>query len=285
MGIGILAIGDNVVDRYPDQGEAFPGGNAVNVAVHARRCGAVAGYIGAVGTDPAGDAVREALVAEDVDISRLRVVPGPNAYAVVRIVDGNRVFGKGDVGVSRFVLDEQDLNEARHAELVHTGECSMVEQQLPALAAAAARLSFDFSERSWPYVVEHARYADIATISRPGFTADAALAEAHSLQSLGPQVVIVTLGAAGAMALDGDHVAQSEAPSATIVDTLGAGDAFLGRFLAGLQAGESLDALLPAATAYATASCASRGAFGYATSSPQELVDLEPQQHKGVHQP
>ena len=41
------AVGDNVVDRYPEQGVFYPGGNAVNVAVHGRRCGAATAYIGA----------------------------------------------------------------------------------------------------------------------------------------------------------------------------------------------------------------------------------------------
>ena len=63
----LLAVGDNVVDCYPDLGVMFPGGNAVNVAVHARRAGASSAYLGAVGTDPAGDLVRGSLVAEGVD--------------------------------------------------------------------------------------------------------------------------------------------------------------------------------------------------------------------------
>ena len=33
----LLTVGDNVVDQYPERGVLYPGGNAVNVAVHARR--------------------------------------------------------------------------------------------------------------------------------------------------------------------------------------------------------------------------------------------------------
>jgi fructoselysine 6-kinase len=36
----------------------FPGGNAANFAVHTRRSGAHAAYIGVIGTDADGDLIR-----------------------------------------------------------------------------------------------------------------------------------------------------------------------------------------------------------------------------------
>ena len=125
----------------------YPGGNAVNVAVHGRRCGAGTAYIGAVGTD-LRRAVLDALVAEGVDTSLLRVVEGPNAYADVRVVDGNRVFDHGDPGVSRFALTPADFAAVAAASIVHTGECSMVEEQLADLSAAAPRPSTSPSVRT-----------------------------------------------------------------------------------------------------------------------------------------
>ncbi len=49
----LVAVGDNVVDCYPRLGLMFPGGNALGVAVHGRRSGAQAAYVGAVGDDAA----------------------------------------------------------------------------------------------------------------------------------------------------------------------------------------------------------------------------------------
>jgi fructoselysine 6-kinase len=37
--MSLAAVGDNVVDCYVDRGLMFPGGNSVNVAVHAARAG------------------------------------------------------------------------------------------------------------------------------------------------------------------------------------------------------------------------------------------------------
>ena len=152
----LLAVGDNVVDRYVEAGFMYPGGNAVNVAVHARRNGATSAYLGAVGTDRAGHVVLAALEEEGVDTMLTRRVDGPNAYADVRIVAGNRVFGGADAGISRFTVSPADLEAAAAFDIVHTGECSMLEGQLNELAEAARTLSFDFSERPWDYV-QHPR--------------------------------------------------------------------------------------------------------------------------------
>jgi sugar/nucleoside kinase (ribokinase family) len=301
--IRLVAVGDNVVDCYPDLGVMYPGGNAVNVAVHARRTGAESGYLGAVGTDEAGRVVRDALAAEGVDLSLLRTVDGPNAAATVRLVAGERKFTGGREGVSRFRLSPADLVRLAAADIVHTGECSFLEDQLDELAAHARRLSFDFSERPWEYVEAHARHAGIAILSSPSGSRDEALALARRVRALGPATVAVTLGAHGAVLVSeateategagtagaagdartpvgtgdraGDVLAVAEdvvvwgaAEPVAVVDTLGAGDAFIARLLVGLARGEDLPALAVAATAYASHACTSYGAFGHEAPLP-----------------
>jgi hypothetical protein len=51
--------------------------------------------------------------------------------------------------------------------------------------------------------------------------------------------------------------------SVTPVDTLGAGDSLIGRFLAGIIAGEEACDALEAANAVAAKTCLHNGAFGY----------------------
>jgi fructoselysine 6-kinase len=268
----ITTVGDNVVDCYPDLRVMYPGGNMVNVAVHARRLSARAAYLGAVGTDTAGQVVRRALADEGVDLSRLRVVDGPNAKATVRIVDGNRHFVGGDAGVSRFRLVEADLDALGRVDLVHTGECSFIEDQLPAVRSAAPRLSFDFSERPWDYVQALAPLVDVAVVSLPDSAAEAAVETAWAVRRLGPAVVAVTLGGAGAVLVDGDHVVAAPAGRVDVVDTLGAGDAFIARLLVGLVRGEDPEVLLPAATQYASLACTTYGAFGHQAELPDDIV-------------
>ena len=270
MTVRLLTVGDNVVDRYVERGYMYPGGNAVNVAVHGRRVGAHTAYIGVVGTDASGQAVLRALESEQVDCRLTRVVEGPNASADVRVVDGNRVFGSGRPGVSVFTLTPSDLAAAGDFDIVHTGECSSIEGQLAALRAASRRLSFDFSERPWDYVEAHAPQVSIANASCPGGDLTEATRLAHAIRELGPDTVSVTLGAAGAILL-ADRLYHSPAGDGPVVDTLGAGDAFIARLLFGLARGEPAQAVLSAATTYASAACASYGAFGHET--PLELHD------------
>ena len=272
----LLAVGDNVVDRYVEAGYMYPGGNAVNVAVHARRNGATSAYLGAVGTDRAGQVVLAALEEEGVDTTLTRQVDGPNAYADVRVVDGNRVFGGADVGISRFSLAQDDLTAAAAFDIVHTGECSMVEEQLQDLADAARVLSFDFSERPWDYVQTHAPKVSVAIWSMPGGDRASAEARAACLRQLGPSVVAITMGAGGAVLLRDGAFAYSPVAPGTIVDTLGAGDAFIARLLVGLASAEPLDPLVRNATRYATASCSSYGAFGHRTPLHGHAAELDP---------
>ena len=72
----LLGLGDNTVDTYVDRSLQFPGGNAVNVAVQAKRLGAQTGYLGCLGSDEAGMLLVDALRLEGVDTTRCRVRPG-----------------------------------------------------------------------------------------------------------------------------------------------------------------------------------------------------------------
>ncbi|CCH78620.1 conserved hypothetical protein [Nostocoides japonicum T1-X7] len=269
----VATIGDNVVDRYVERGVMFPGGNAVNVAVHIRRLGVASTYVGAVGTDHAGRVVLDALRSESVDTTAVRVVEGPNAAAEVRVVDGNRVFGRGTHGVSVFDPSPEELALLTTHDIVHTGECSDLERHLPDLQRAARLLSYDFSERPWDYVEDLAPHVDLAILSLPHGRPDVAAETAERVRALGPRIVVVTLGATGALLHDGEiHLAP--AGTGPIVDTLGAGDALIARLLVGLSTGEAHEVTLRAATEYASATCATFGAFGH--EAPIDGGDVPP---------
>jgi fructokinase len=65
------------------------------------------------------------------------------------------------------------------------------------------------------------------------FDADAGVAEAaRALLADGPGVVLVTMGGEGALVVTADEEALVPAPRVEVVDTIGAGDAFSGGFLA-----------------------------------------------------
>ena len=64
----LLGLGDNVMDAYLFRGELYPGGNAANVAVLAKRAGAEkSGYIGGLATDAADE-------EDSVDLGGRRII-------------------------------------------------------------------------------------------------------------------------------------------------------------------------------------------------------------------
>ena len=262
----IAAIGDCLVDIYPDMGMMYPGGNALNVAVAARRAGAEAGFVGAVGDDDPGKVVLAALRGEQVGYERLRVVPnGPTSHATVAIVAGERTFTGGDIGVSAVDLTDEDERYLAGFDLIHTGDNSLIEHYVPRLAALAP-ISFDFGSRSNDYCTRLMSCVTVGVFSiDPGKPVDEVLR--YAVRG-GCRVALGTGGRAGSWVLIDDTIHHAPAATTTdIVDTLGAGDAFIGAFLVGYLR-QDVPATMLRQAAFAAAEAVSvHGAFGYGRSA------------------
>jgi fructoselysine 6-kinase len=259
----LVGIGDNCVDCYVDTGVMYPGGNALNVAVFARRSGAEAGYVGVVGDDPPGRCISQALQAEGVDTQRLRVVAGPTAYATVEVVDGERVFGPNDLGVSIFTPTGDDHRYLAGFDLIHTGDSSGLEQHVAKLATRG-RVSFDFGiHRAPAYVEPLLPHLFVAEFSASDLGDDQVEDLVRWAHRQGPRFVLVTRGASGALLSDGRRRYRQPAVATTVVDTLGAGDAFIAGTLLGLVNGRPLADTLVDAAELAARACAELGAFGH----------------------
>jgi len=260
--MSIACVGDNVIDIYLGSDRGYPGGNAVNVAVAARRSGLPSAYVGAVGQDDMGEILRGALTTEAVATDQLRVLPGTTAWCEVRVVDGDREFGDADAGVSRITLTERDLDYLAGFSVVHTGDNSMMEAQV-ATIASRARVSFDFGERPRDYVDLLIGHVWCACFSASHVSAQEATALADEMASLGPELVIVSEGVRGAqLVMDGTRF-RSASHASEVIDSLGAGDALIGGVLAGLVAGRSPQDALAAGTRLAARTVGDLGAFGY----------------------
>lgn len=266
MSVHVTGVGDNTVDQYCHLGLMFPGGNAVNVPVLARRYGHPASYIGWLGDDRLGRLILRALAEEGVDTSRCRVVDGPNAFSAVTLVDGDRLFGPSDPGVTRQIsLTAEDLDFVRQHDVTHTSVYSHVEGQLELLSQAAPCLSFDFSQgASRDYLANVLPWVDVAFVSSAGRPRAATEELVRWMRSQGPDVVVATRGKELALAYDGQQmIAQGVVEVTEVVDTLGAGDAFAARFLVEHLGGADLRAALAAAAVSAGETCGYYGAFGH----------------------
>ncbi len=263
--ISVIGVGDNTVDRYLHLGKMFPGGNAVNVAVHARRMGCHAAYLGWLADDPHGQLVRDALIQEEVDISHTRFVDGEGAFCEITLKDGDRVFGEYSEGVcGQISLNQDDLNFISGFDLAHTSVYSHLDGQLDILANHAKRLSYDFSQewdmlslkRTLPFV-------DIALISNPRVSVIPNEELINYAAGLGFAKLLITNGEDGAVFFDGTSVIKQGIIKITnVVDTLGAGDAFAASFMVDYLSGRTAQVALEKAAHAAAEACTYYGAFG-----------------------
>jgi len=264
----IVAIGDNCVDIYTNLGLTFPGGGPVNFAVHAARGGARASYVGVIGADEHGRLIRSALEAEGVDTRCLRTADGPTAVAYVRLENGERAFVGSNPGV-RYQLRVDDAVNAHlaGADLVHTTLDGRVEPHIRAWKESGLRVSFDFSHRYTPEQLELLPWLDLAFFSGQKIGPDGAEEAVRGFHARGPGIVVMTLGAAGALAFDGRRLYRQPAERVEAVDTLGAGDAFMAGFvLTWLRTGD-IQASLANGAHVAAGVCTHYGGFGHGMQS------------------
>lgn len=260
----IIGLGDNVVDKYNHHRMAYPGGNALNVTVLSGRLGVNVGYLGVVGTDCFGEHVEKCLIKESVNISRLKVREGANRYAQVDLINGERTFVGGELGVSLpFILDEDDYTYLSSAQIVHTSIYSGLEEQLPRISGVAKRLSFDFSNR-WTLDSLHniIPLLSYAFLSASGHT-EKDLATARKIAEKSRlKYLVITNGKHGATLYARQGSYHQPAVLVDIVDTLGAGDAFISAILEGEIKRKNIKMSMEKAAQYASNVCTHYGAFG-----------------------
>lgn len=231
------------------------GGAESNVAIGLVRLGAEATWIGRVGSDEVGDLVRRELRAEGVD-ARVLVDEASTGIMVKsrRTAHSTRVvYHRAGSAGSR--LSPQDLDEAaiRDAGILHvTGitpalsatAAAAVDRAIDVAREAGVPVSFDVNHRSALWSAEKASrvYRSIAARATIVFAGidearmlcdgDSAVELCEAIASLGASEVVVKLGSEGCSALiDGAHL-ELPAVAVEVVDTVGAGDAFVAGYLA-----------------------------------------------------
>lgn len=276
--VSVLGFGDNVVDVYEHERTMYPGGNAVNFAVYAKKCGAArSAYMGLFGNDAEAEHVITSLEEEGIELWKCEQLIGVNGKARVTVVDGDRIFlGSNEGGIrgdSRYVLDRFDLDYVRSFDVVHTGNYCFTERELPKIVEAGVPVSFDFSDDSTDeYYAEIAPLVTFAFMSCGDMPEDEIRAKLRSVAALGPAFVSATRGAEGCIAYDGtDFYVQPSKPVETMADAMGAGDSFLTSFLvvyldrmkAGAERKDAIVEALDFAAGFASSVCGIDGSWGH----------------------
>jgi len=264
---GETVMGDSI--------EILPGGKGANQALAAAVVASrydedlPVAMVGAVGDDPNSTIALRELAGAGVDVSAVCRLPGVStgvaSITVGRDGDNSIVVVPGANGL----VDASFVR--RHAHLISGAQVVVAQMEVPMDAVeTAARLASGrfilnlapvrpapawLFRRADPLVVnEHEAAAALSILGReqrdgssvagrPGQIAEADPEArcAISLVEMGVPSVVVTLGARGCLvARDGDQPVRIPALTVPVVDTTGAGDAFVGALAARLAQGDSL---------------------------------------------
>ena len=260
--------------RHQAQLAVHVGGAESNVAIAVARLGGAATWLGRVGDDDVGDLVLAQLRGEGVDVRHVvRDEQAPTGLLVKtrRTATVSRVlyYRAGSAG-SRLAPSDLPIDRIRAAGVLHvTGITPALSASARAATFAAVEearaagvpVSFDVNHRSalWrdtdpgPVLADLAVRTDVLFVGEDecavlGTTGEPRAVVA-ALTELGPPSVILTRGARGAVALAEGRFVEVPALSVTAVDPVGAGDAFVGGYLAELIAGSEVGTRLATAAA------------------------------------
>lgn len=238
----IGAVGDNCIDEYKQLGEAYPGGNPVNVAVYCVRLGEEASYTGVVGSDEYGSLLKNALKAKNVDISHVRELPGKTAVTQVDIIQNDRVFGDYDEGVlAQFTLTDEDIDFLASHDIVVSGIWGKIEKSLGAIRKKGVPIAFDFATKlDDPLVKDIISDVDYAFFSYDEGEDEYIKDYMKEMHAKGPQLVVVTMGEKGSMVYDGSSFYRNGIVTCDVIDTMGAGDSYIAAFICGILQEKSI---------------------------------------------
>ncbi|HEY1412131.1 MAG TPA: sugar kinase [Rhodopila sp.] len=260
------------------------GGDTSNAAIAAARQGARAGYITALGMDMPGDRFIALWEQEGVDTSCVKRTDRyqTGVYFVTHDKAGHHflhyrtgsaaaMFSVADVPVEA-IAAARILYVSGISQGISVSACDAVFAAIDAAVRNGVKVAYDtnYRPRLWPparaSAVMHAAMAH-ATYALPGEEDVRTLTDLTDPDAmldfylrLGPKVVVLRMGEAGAYLATADVRVRIPAHRVELVDATGAGDAFCGSFLARIIAGDEPEAAARYASVAAALACTGYGA-------------------------
>lgn len=272
----IHIFGEVLFDHFPD-GSRVPGGAPFNVAWHLQAFGIAPRFISRIGDDPSGHEM--SVLMDDWGLSRetLQTDPKyPTGSVRVLIDDGEPHYDIVTDSAYDFIDGKLLAYKNTYGILYHGSLALRNAVSRAALQAAKAchlgKIFVDVNLRSpwWTPEILLPLLHDSdwvklneAELGELGFKHPELTSAMHAFcETFDVEALIVTRGEKGAIACDRDRQFVTVTPTAntTIVDTVGAGDAFASLLLVGLSKQWPLETTLERAQAFACALVGRRGA-------------------------
>ena len=232
----------------------LPGGKGGNQALAAAKAGAEVRMVGAVGEDGLRDIVLTGLQAAGVDTQRVKTSTRSTGTAAINVDNHGEnaivVHSGANYDVSAVQLT---------CEILQPGSLLLMQMELPlSVMATAVRIAakakasiiwnlapmqpieLDLLQQIDYLIVNEVELTQLVSYLGGDPATDTAT-QARYAAGKSKARIIVTLGARGCLAINGDQQISVPALPLEPIDTVGAGDAFAGAFSAALASAKSLD--------------------------------------------
>lgn len=223
-----ISIGSNCIDLYEDK--IFVGGGPINVCVNLRDFNYPSTYLGAVGNDKYGELILKTLKEKDIDISHIKVLEGSSAISYVEIQNNERIFVDYKEGVlESFRLNDEDIKYIKEFDYLFCDYFSKQEEYLKELKKDI-NIIYDCADKD-PLEFKYLEDIDYLFFSSNEINKG----KLKEIYSKGLKLVVNMLGSKGSICFDGNKYYYHDIiKNDNIVDTMGAGDAYISGFIYGL---------------------------------------------------
>lgn len=275
-------FGEVLFDCFPD-GQQVLGGAPFNVAWHLQQFGLQPQFISRIGNDEQGQRIQQAMQSSGMSSAQLQIDPElPSGKVSIEFAQGEPQY---DI-VHPSAWDAISAIDGDYqCDFLYHGSLSLRDprsrdsfQALRQRCQGQIFVDINLRPPWWDRALigDLLLAADWAKLNEDELctlqgstTADLSLMRQYALQGL-----IVTRGSSGAelLTVEGTSLQVTPAPGSTVVDTVGAGDAFTSVILFGLLSGWPMEYLLPRAQAFASQIVGIRGAIPSDTAIYQNLI-------------
>ena len=267
--------------------EFYLGGKGANQAVAASRLGAKVAFVGTVGKDEFGEKLIRMISSENIDTSLINSKAGQSGTALINVLENssNEVISypgtnkltqhayidEGSLSEAEIIICQMEVNEKETFNLFKRAKQNNCKTILN--LAPYKKIRSEILTLTDVLIVNETEFSELSGIELNLINQDLNIDDINSPELLRSIDLIVTLGKKGVLIFSKGKKTFIAAEQVKAIDTVGAGDCFVGAMSYGILNGKDLLAASKFANKVASISVTKKGA---AASMPflKDIPDL-----------